>query len=301
MLFEPPPEQEEADPETADEAPEAVEPEEEIESEEEAEGNDEEEADDDEPEPPRKGDGKKIPVKVDGEIIEATLDELKQSYSGQKAIQKRLQHAAELAKQTQAEREEFAAFVREIRERGVLMPPQPPDLSMLDRDPLGFMRDKAIYDAQLSEYNRQQQAMHRQSEAHRLQQERMKQERLFGEREQLLKKLPELNDEAKKQGFISAIAKTAESYGFAPEELGSIADHRQLVVLHDAMKYRELMAKKGQVAAKAAKAPPVLKPGTAPRPEMKSKQSMADLKSRARAGDKNAELALFFEPAKRKR
>lgn len=52
-----------------------------------------------------------------------------------------------------------------------------------------------------------------------------------------------------------------DAYGFTDQELSSIVDARQLKVLHDAMKWRELQASKPSVQNKVSQAKPVVKPG----------------------------------------
>jgi hypothetical protein len=65
------------------------------------------------------------------------------------------------------------------------------------------------------------------------------------------------------------ILKTGVSeYGFKPEEVNAITDHRAIKVLHDAMQYRALKSAKPVVEKRAAAAvPKVVKPGTTEKPD----------------------------------
>lgn len=57
-------------------------------------------------------------------------------------------------------------------------------------------------------------------------------------------------------------------YGFRPEEVNAITDHRAIKVLHDAMQYRALKAAKPVVEKRAAASvPKVVKPGTTEKPD----------------------------------
>jgi len=56
---------------------------------------------------------------------------------------------------------------------------------------------------------------------------------------------------------------TLSDYGFNDQEIGSLADHRFLKVLKDAMDYRNLKAAKPIVQKKIVNAPKVVKSGTA--------------------------------------
>lgn len=51
------------------------------------------------------------------------------------------------------------------------------------------------------------------------------------------------------------------NYGFSPEEVAAVTDHRMMRVLHDAAQYRKLQATKAQTMKKIAIAPKVIKPG----------------------------------------
>lgn len=66
-----------------------------------------------------------------------------------------------------------------------------------------------------------------------------------------------------------------ETYGFTQEEIGSIVDPRQIRVLNDAAKYRELQAKKPAITKKVAEAPKNIKPGNTPKTDEKAEAAKA--------------------------
>ncbi|OMG85398.1 hypothetical protein [Achromobacter xylosoxidans] len=55
--------------------------------------------------------------------------------------------------------------------------------------------------------------------------------------------------------LVQKLNVTGRDYGFSPEEMSTITDPRHIRVLHDAMKYRELQAKKPEAMKKVAAAP----------------------------------------------
>lgn len=87
--------------------------------------------------------------------------------------------------------------------------------------------------------------------------------------------------------------KAADAYKFAPEELASLMDPKAVLVLRDAMAYRDLKAKKAEVTKQAAKAPPLpAQRQTVPRNE----QRMKTLNNRFSSGKaKLTDLAAFLE------
>lgn len=204
-------------------------------------------------------------VKVDGEEVEVTLDQLKQGYSGQKYVQKGMQQAAEARKQAEAvyealtqERQSLQQLVAGIQQGGIT-PPVEPSREMFTQDPVGYMEAKMDYEDKLKQWNAVQQQLNQQSQA----EAQARQEYARREAEVLMEKIPELRDATKAAQFRNDIVHAAtEYYGFPEEVLGNITNHNELLVLRDAMLYRKMMANEAKVKTKAKKARPVIKPGT---------------------------------------
>lgn len=103
--------------------------------------------------------------------------------------------------------------------------------------------------------------------------------------ETLKTELPGWGDE-----LYGKILKTGVSeYGFKPEELNAITDHRAIKVLHDAMQYRALKSAKPAVDKRAtAEAPKVVKPGAGEKPnaaEAKWKEGFNRLRETGKTQD----------------
>jgi len=111
------------------------------------------------------------------------------------------------------------------------------------------------------------------------------QNRMIKQREEQLqilgKNLPEWNDPEKGGKLKLAIKNYALGKGFTEQEISMLIDARSIQVLHDAMKYENLLNAK--IAKKKAKVvPKVQKPGTATsKTEVKS-ESVKRLKSKAK-------------------
>ena len=201
-------------------------------------------------------------VKVDGKEEQVSLEDLKRGYSGQKYVQKGMQEVAQIRRQAE---ETYAALMAarqqtdqllQVAQSGHLMtPPVAPDRSKFDSDPIGYMEEKLNYDEQMSRYQNQaaqvQQILQQQSYA----EQQAQQVYLQRELEALRTNVPEFAD-AKSAGKVKdMILKVGqESYGYSPEEIGMVTDHRALKVLLDAAKYREMMGGKDQ-ARKTKTAP----------------------------------------------
>lgn len=64
--------------------------------------------------------------------------------------------------------------------------------------------------------------------------------------------------------LVKRMNEAGKAYGLTEQELGSIVDPKHIRILHDAMKYRELQAKKPEAVRKAAAAKPARQTRSAP-------------------------------------
>ena len=239
-------------------------------------------------------------VRVDGEYLEVNLDDLKRSFSGQAYIQKGMQEAAEARKQAtdlyqalQTEQAKFMQVVQSIQEQGFKAPPQAPDIAMMDKDPIGYMQAEARYRKDLNEFQTQQYQIQQTAAAHRQMQDRAMAEFVTEQSKVLQSRIPEFADANKAREITGKIRNTAsEAYGFTDQELSGIVDARQVLALHDAMKWRELQAARTQ---KAPAAPKSIKPvmrRTEPQQIVRKKQIDA---ARKTGGKPEAFIDLLFK------
>lgn len=256
---------------TQDDAPETDETEDDVETAEDAEAGDDEasddvDEDDDDPDEPET-----IRVKVDGEEVEVTLEDLKRSYSGNAKIQKGMQEAATLRKQAEAayqtlaeQQSKFAQFAQHVQQNGFIKPPQPPSPELASSDPAKYVRDLAQFNAQQQAFQQQQQTIQQtQRQMQAAQQAAM--EAHLNEQLQALQSDPDFANPETAAKTQARLSRAAEAYGYTAEELGGINDARAIKVLNDAAKYRQLQASKAK-AKKSPEAPRTVKP-KARRPE----------------------------------
>lgn len=227
-------------------------------------------------------------VKVDGQEVEVSIDDLKRSYSGQGKIQKGMQEAAEARKQAQQMAEQAAYMAQQlsqlhqqVQETGFIAPPQEPSQELFNSDPIGYMEAKINYDNQLKQFNAQQQQIQqaRQYEQQMLAQQQ--QAMLQNEVALIREKIPELADPNKANQLREDLLRYGQEYGFNDQELGAISDHRAMLVLRDAMMWRKSQSKRSVAEKKVEGTRPVIKPGakkTANPSKQKLQQSKSKLK-----------------------
>lgn len=197
-------------------------------------------------------------VKIDGEEKAVTLDELKQGFSGQKFVQRGMQENAQARKQTEQvynalleSRQQVTELFSKLQNGGVTRQPIKPDIAMLDTDPIGYVEQNARFEQNMMAYQNEMQQfqqvqndqLHAQNlalEAHRNQ-----------EMTRLLEIMPDLKDPTKGKVMRDQMLSVGNEYGYGPEEISAIIDHRAIRVLEDARKYREIVAGKSKAVAKA--------------------------------------------------
>jgi hypothetical protein len=82
---------------------------------------------------------------------------------------------------------------------------------------------------------------------------------LRNESEALFKAVPALRDPGKRDAFVTEAARLMADYGVKREEIAGLTDHRMILILRDAVKYRRLQAKAPAVKDDLAKRPPIIR------------------------------------------
>lgn len=207
-------------------------------------------------------------VKVDGVEKQVTLDELRRGYSGQEYIQTQMRQVAEGRKEVEAiytalqqEAQQVAALRQRLEAGDIPQQPVPPSKELFDADPIGYMEAKIKYDEDLATWQKTvgelEQVSHRQKQM----QQQALQYHLAQEMQKLQQAIPEFGDREKATQLRQAILETGQHYGYSPDELNEVADSRAVRILHDAMKYRQMVAARGEAQKKVEKTRPVVKPG----------------------------------------
>lgn len=210
-------------------------------------------------------------VKVDGEELEVSLDELVKGYSRQSDYTRKTQELAsqrdEMTKlqqqwaneiyQAQAERQQYIDALGQFVQNsmGGLEQFQNVDWENLRQiDPIAFVTKKE----ELREVqDRVRQAQEEQGKALQKQQEetaKLRQLAVQEEHAKLVAAVPEWNDAEKRGKMAGELSAYAVEQGFTKEELQQLIDHRSLLVLMKAQKYDALQ--KSDVKAKKLKNKP---------------------------------------------
>jgi len=218
----------------------------------------------------------KTRIKVGDDEREVSLSELRDTYAtGSEAAL----HYEEMQRQRQTFESERAEYLQrrdaEIGQLGMML--QYVEQQLLGEHakidwPTLRQTDPAAFSAMKHEYNdryAQIQAI-KEGLSAQIQQEAIaaRQQAFLGQREHLMSEvgklreaIPEFADKQQAKALIQDIREYLSEHGYPEERINSITDHRDLLVIRDAMKYRELKAKRVDIANRVKGAPKLLKPG----------------------------------------
>ena len=206
-------------------------------------------------------------VKVSGQELEVSLDELKAGYSRDSDYRQKTHSLGmekrDLETQKNSLRQTYDTRLSELNDlistadQFVQQKQGGQDLAKLyQEDPT----EAARLDFQL-----RQEKQHIDSLKDKARQAQNKQYETYLETQKELAatKIPEFSDPNKADSFKLNMRNTLRNYGFNDQEIGSLADHRFLMVAKDAMSFQSQKDKRPIVSKKVANAPKVLKAGVA--------------------------------------
>ena len=243
-------------------------------------------------------------VKVSGEEVEVSLDELLNGYSRTADYQKKTQSLAEQRKAVEADRVKIdeAAKTREtyaqrlqVIEQLLQQQDQGQDLASLkSEDPIAYavaMGEKMERDKQLQAVQIERQRVQQEQQSH---QQAQLQKHIQAEQAKLVEAIPEFKDDVKAEVVRRDIRNYAKSQGFTDQELSQVYDSRAVLALYKAAQYDKLMAGKGVTSKKVANAPKTIRPGTS-NPQSSENETVKKDRAALRQSGNKKDAARLFE------
>ena len=210
-------------------------------------------------------------VRVNGEEIEVTEDELVKGYSRQADYTKKTQELSEQRRnieqlesqyssqlgQMQQERQQYMDGLNQLIQQSMGGLDQFANVDwnkLKEEDPIEFITKRDEYrEAQERVRSGQHQyTVEQQKQAGEMQ--ALQQQVLQQEHAQMVEKIPEWGDPTQQKVLATGLREYATGQGYTEEEIGSLVDHRSLIVLMKAQKYDEL--KRADVKTKKVKNKP---------------------------------------------
>jgi hypothetical protein len=192
-----------------------------------------------------------LAVTVDGQAKEVTLADLKKAYSGEGAIEKRLQEATLQRKAAETERQKVQQELQEGRERLVkafrsfdhlmFQPRVPkPDPQLQQANPQQYLLQMEQYRQDQDQLGQRRQQVERALKQYEAQQAEELHQLRQQNAQKLVEVMPQLQDPVKGQELKDLILEGASAYGFSQEDVAQVIDYRLFQMAADAAAYRRL-------------------------------------------------------------
>jgi hypothetical protein len=204
-------------------------------------------------------------VKVAGQEFDVTLDELRAGYSRDADYRRKTEELSYEKKQFQSEaekqRQDYSQKLNELNQLTSLAQQQlNSELENIDLEKL-YEEDPTEAARVEHRIKRKQEKLAETIQKARAEQQNQFQQILQDQQKQLVTKIPEFSDSEKANKLKSDMRSYLQSYGFKDQEIGQIYDHRIVMLVNDAMKYRSFQKAKPNLASKIAKPSKVLSSG----------------------------------------
>lgn len=196
-------------------------------------------------------------VKVSGQELKVTLDELKKGYSRDADYRRKTEELSFEKKQFQSEadqqRQDYSVKLSELTKLyGFAQQQLNSEINNID---LNKLYDEDPVEATKVERQIRLKKEKMMDAAQKLQSEQQKQLSSYIQEQQkiLANKMPEFNDAQKASSTKTNLRNFLNTYGFNDNEIGQIYDHRIVMLVNDALKYRNMKSVKPLSAAQASK------------------------------------------------
>jgi len=240
-------------------------------------------------------------VRVDGEEVEVTLEELQSGYSRQQDYTRKTQELSEQRKTIDKQQEELAqrdAIYSQLLPRLEAqlkgeMANEPDWNKLYEDDPVGYVREKQLWDEKKEKLRATQAEQKRlQEEATKKQQEQIAQMVQEGQ-QKLLELIPEWQDpEVATKDKLAIREYGINVLGYSPQEMDAVYDYRALLGLRNAWLQSKTVKATKKKPTEKAKAR-VARPGTTNRP--RSVAPVKKAKQRLAKTGKPSDAAKVFE------
>jgi hypothetical protein len=206
---------------------------------------------------PGDGDEETYEVKVEGQVHKVSLEELKKGYGLEASFTRKSQKLAEDRRtvdsemqETRKQREEYAKALETVEAELEKLSGDEPDWdALLEKNPTDYVRQKRAWDKLQSK--REIVRKERETVAQEATAEQKKQLSRYAEAQgvKLLEALPEWRDEKVAEKEQAELVAFLQSQEYSDTEINGIMDHRLVLMIRDAMKYRQRTARGKKVVA----------------------------------------------------
>ena len=217
-------------------------------------------------------------VKVAGQEFNVTLDELRNGYSRDADYRRKTEDLAYDKKQFQTEsekqRQDYSTKLSELNQMmSVAQQQLNAEINSADLEKL-YEEDPTEAARIEHRLKKKQEKLNQAMQKTQSEQKKQFDGFLQDQQRKLVQKMPEFSNPDKASQLKSSMKNTLNSYGFNDQEIAQVYDHRIVMLVNDAMKFRSMQKAKPNMAKKISKPGKVFSSGV--------KQSKADINYKTR-------------------
>ena len=217
-------------------------------------------------------------VKVAGQEFNVTLDELRNGYSRDADYRRKTEDLAYDKKQFQTEsekqRQDYSTKLSELNQMmSVAQQQLNAEINSADLEKL-YEEDPTEAARIEHRLKKKQEKLNQAMQKTQLEQKKQFDGFLQDQQRKLVQKMPEFSNPEKASQLKTSMKSTLNSYGFNDQEIAQVYDHRIVMLVNDAMKFRNMQKAKPNMAKKISKPGKVFSSGV--------KQSKADINLKTR-------------------
>ena len=217
-------------------------------------------------------------VKVAGQEFNVTLDELRNGYSRDADYRRKTEDLAYDKKQFQTEsekqRQDYSTKLSELNQMmSVAQQQLNAEINSADLEKL-YEEDPTEAARIEHRLKKKQEKLNQAMQKTQSEQKKQFDGFLQDQQRKLVQKMPEFSNPEKASQLKSSMKNTLNSYGFNDQEIAQVYDHRIVMLVNDAMKFRSMQKAKPNMAKKISKPSKVFSSGV--------KQTKADINLKAR-------------------
>ena len=196
-------------------------------------------------------------VKVNGQELDVTLDELRNGYSRDADYRQKTEELSHQRKQFQSEsekqRQDYSQKLNELNQRlSNAQQDLNAEINSADLDKL-YEEDPTEAARVERKLKKKQDALNQSIQQTQTEQRQQFETFLQDQQRKLVSKMPEFSDPAKASSLKANMKSTLNNYGFNDQEVAQVYDHRIVMLVNDAMKYRSMQNSKPNIAKKITK------------------------------------------------
>ena len=217
-------------------------------------------------------------VKVAGQEFDVTLDELRNGYQRDADYRRKTEELSNDRKNFQSESEkqrlDYSQKLNELNQSlSIAQQDLNAEINSADLDKL-YDEDPTEAARVERKLKKKQDALNQSLQKAQAEQKQQFETFLQDQQRKLVSKMPEFSDPAKASSLKANMKNTLNNYGFNDQEVAQVYDHRIVMLVNDAMKYRSMQNSKPNLAKKISKPSKVFSSGV--------KQGKAELNQKAR-------------------